>query len=325
MKYVLITILLFCTISLYCSPVSPEKATQVAQNFWNSVYPEKSFQLNSLNTLTQDGLLLGYVINLSPKGFLIISANTDLPAVMAYSSTSSFIISDQDQENIAQTLMTYDLLYKTQNLPNLPAEALQARNAKWEELESRVPPTRIEQWPPAGSTETEGWVKTTWSQGDPYKNMCPIDPVTGIRSLAGCPSIAMGQILVYLQTTNNVSFSDADDYNHNYQGRNFVVDDDYEARGFPNWTQLNDYLQTLSHHFRYSEDLTMQDKAALVWACGAAAEQVYTSAGSGTFGVAQALQAYQKFNFSSAELIGSDNPFIFEEISDNIKAYRALN
>ena len=58
-------------------------------------------------------------------------------------------------------------------------------------------------------------------------------------------------------------------------------------------------------------------KAALVFACGVAARQVYNASGSGTFGVDQAYDAYQKFNCTSAELIEDLN--FDRRLSQNMK------
>jgi hypothetical protein len=148
--------------------------------------------------------------------------------------------------------------------------------------------------------------------------MCPIDPVTSVRSIAGCPSIAMGSILNFLRTVNGVSFSDLDDYHHNYAGRNYYIDDDADTWDFPAFPQLNKLLDTAQAHYDNCTGADHIDKAALVWACGIACTQVYTSSGSGTFGVNQALEGYQKFNFAGAELLLETTPGLYDSIMLNI-------
>jgi hypothetical protein len=185
--------------------------------------------------------------------------------------------------------------------------------------------------PAAGTTISGGWVETNWTQGAPYNNFCPVDPTNDNRSIAGCPSVAMGMIVDFHKTTNNVSFDDGDDYHHNYAGRNYWIDDDYLIRDFPSWPMLNTYLDTLEEHYISGASLTNNDKAALVFACGVAAKQVYTSSGSGTFSVSQAYDAYVKFNFNQAQLLDtsdiSDSSFykiIIQNIKDTLPVHLAI-
>lgn len=62
----------------------------------------------------------------------------------------------------------------------------------------------------------DGWAQlpllTHWTQDYPYNQLCPRDPVNGYSySYAGCPAIAMGQIINYLRTTEGTRFDDGDD------------------------------------------------------------------------------------------------------------------
>ncbi len=53
------------------------------------------------------------------------------------------------------------------------------------------------------ATTYDGLLETQWSQNAPYNNFCPIDLGSGVRSVAGCPAIAMAQIVNYHQTIKN--------------------------------------------------------------------------------------------------------------------------
>ena len=62
---------------------------------------------------------------------------------------------------------------------------------------------------------SDGLIATHWDQDYPYNQLCPRDPVNGNSySYAGCPSVAMAQIINYLRTTQDTRFSDSDDYAH---------------------------------------------------------------------------------------------------------------
>jgi len=128
----------------------------------------------------------------------------------------------------------------------------------------------------------------------------------------------MAQILNYHKTTNNVAFNDSDDYYHSY-GNRFWIDNDHEEYDFPSFPELNDYLDTLAYHYDNQLLITDEDKAALNFACGVAATQVYTSGGSGTFGVNQAYDAYLKFDCNTVELLDNSDTDLYDRLSQNIK------
>lgn len=90
--------------------------------------------------------------------------------------------------------------------------------------------------PAAGTPplRTEGLLTSQWAQDYPYNVFCPRDPVNDYAlSYAGCPAVAMGQVINYWRTTQGTRFTDNDDYHHNYAGRNYYIDDDWEALQFP--------------------------------------------------------------------------------------------
>lgn len=173
---------------------------------------------------------------------------------------------------------------------------------------------------------SKGWAQeilltSHWTQDYPYNQLCPRDPVNNYTySYAGCPAIAMGQIINYLRTTQDTRFSDDDDYAHNYMGRKYFLDDDWEALQFPSFPQLNELLDSVDARFQRGEELTNLQKAAVVFACGTACTQVYTSEGSGTFYVDQAYAAYQRFGFKDCVLFREPDSLMYATLISNLQA-----
>ena len=160
-----------------------------------------------------------------------------------------------------------------------------------------------------------------WTQGYPYNMLCPRDPVNDYTySAAGCPAIAMGQIINYLRTTQGTRFSDSDDYTHQYAGRNYSIDDDWEDLQFPSFPLLNEMLDSVDATFLRGEELPDVLAAAVVFACGTACTQVYTSQGSGTFYVDQAFVAYQRFGFSDCLLLREPDSVMYATLISNLRA-----
>lgn len=159
-----------------------------------------------------------------------------------------------------------------------------------------------------------------WTQDYPYNQLCPRDPSNDYSySAAGCPAVAMGQIINYLQTTQNTRFSDIDDYTHQYAGRNYNIDDDWEELQFPSFPLLNEMLDSVDATFLRGEELPDILAAAVVFACGTACTQVYTSQGSGTFYVDQAFYAYQRFGFECL-LLREPDSVMYATLIANLQA-----
>jgi peptidase C10-like protein len=298
-----------------------EIAVKIVENKINQLGKQNIyFNEEKINFIYNDeNDLLCYFFNLNPSGYIVISAYYELPAVIAYSFTNKYS-GDSGFEAQFLSILKNDLNLRIQHINYLPEQVLQERrNDIIGLLENGSKDSLFEQWPPEGTTPTDGWVETTWHQNAPFNNYCPIDSGGGQKGLAGCPAVAMAQILNYHQTINSVFFSDDDDYYHNYGGNQFWIDDDYIAYDFPSFPQLNNYLNTLSHHYDNELPLTDDDKAAITFACGVAAEQVYNPSGSGTFGVDQAYDAYLKFNVDTVELLDENDPDVYTRLADDIK------
>ena len=277
-----------------------------------------TYIIESLNKILDNtGDILCYAFDLHPQGYIVVPAYKILPPVLAYSFTSSF--------SKAGTLL-YDLIKADINLrlnhiseisEKIKKENMDSWNSYLDYDSLILEDTTICQWPEQGTTISGGWIDTKWDQNSPFNDFCPIDLATGKRSVAGCPAVAIAQILNYHQTTNYIQFNDSDDYYHSYGGNNYWIDDDYEIYDFPSFPQLNSYLGSLVLKYQNQKKLSNEDKAALVFACGVAAKQVYHPDVSGTFGVNQAYQAYLRFSFDDCKLI-YDDPDLYEQVQENI-------
>ena len=252
--------------------------------------------------------------NLLPEGFVVITADKSLRPVISYSlmgyyEDGNHPLSQLIIKDISNRLQDYNETHKAKNI------------AEWDAFLSGEKQTKtVQYWPEAGSTTTGGWVEEQWSQGSPYNTFCPLDLANGGRSIAGCPSIALGMIIDFTKTIHNTQFNDADDYHHNYGGNNYYIDNDYVTYDFPDFPALNVMLEGISLKYANGESLNMDDKAALIFACGVAARQVYGSGGSGTFGVDQAWDAYQRFGFEDSKLIYETDTSFFTQMKENIMA-----
>lgn len=304
-KCMLFFLLFIACIPTFSQTVNLTTAGKAANQKIATSVSTEDISLGQANTYYYDNdVPLFYFFRLNPSGYIIVAADYQLPPVIAYSFTNN-----ADQDGQLLQILQSDIRLRMQALPQLPATIKTKRQAAWEALLNQKQTHK---------TSDTYLVKSNWTQDSPYNLFCPLDPQNGNRSIAGCPAVAMGQIVNYHQTINGVFFSDEDDYYHNYDGRQYWIDNDYVANGFPSFPMLNEYLDTLELHYRNQQVITNNDKAAIVFACGVAATQVFTSTGSGTFGVSQALEAYQKFNFSAARLLTENDTDVYTRMAENI-------
>jgi len=308
----------------HSGPVNYDQAKTAAAYKLISLQKSTGFSFIDNENLFNDpqGNTLFYVFELSPTGYMAVSADKYLPPVIAYSFTND--AGDlADDANTLIHILKADLNMRLKNVQKLPQEILNGREDEWKAiLKGDAGKKSFQQWPPEGTTSTGGWLETNWTQDGVYDDMCPMDPVTNLRSLAGCPATAMAQILNYYETTNGTRFTDDDDYYHSYAGRNYQIDDDYIARDFPSFPELNAHLDTVNLCYAANGTLKNPGKAALTFACGVAAHQVYTSQGSGTFGVSQAVESYLRFGFSGISFFENTDTTLFNTLSQNMKDAR---
>jgi hypothetical protein len=272
-----------------------------------------------------DGRPLAHVFDLRPAGFMLVSADTGLPPVLGFSPRNPFPLEGPAFESVGRMLIG-DIELRLAQVSRLPEERFDARRASWQRLQQGVVAKRAaDYWPPAGTTTTGGWVEVRWSQNAPYNSDCPLDLVNGGRSVAGCPAVAMAQIVDHHGSTNRTRLDDTDDYYHSYGGNAFWIDDDWEARDFPSFPTLASSLDALDALYRAGSPADSDGAAALVFACGVAATQVYSSSISGTFGVAQAVQAYERFGYTGFELLVEGDPDLYSRMEQNMKDGRPVH
>jgi hypothetical protein len=264
-----------------------------------------TLEIEEINELSYQNQQVGTIVNLKPSGFMIFSNDENLSPLIAYSFENNI----EMKSSKFFELVSYDLHTREQNLHLLSNEVILRNNQLWNEaVDGNFSQISFSRETPI--------IETRWDQNYPYNMYCPQAPGES-RAIAGCPSIVIGQILAHYKTIHNTTFGIDDSYTHNYV-HNYNIDGDHVEYDFPSFSELNNLLDTLKLHFANGSDLTNSDKGALVFASGIAARQVYNPGGSGTFGVSQAYDAYQKFGFDSATLMTNEEN-LFDVVIDNIE------
>lgn len=168
-------------------------------------------------------------------------------------------------------------------IDQISSDVKDARNSAWQYLMNddlaQISSYLFRQWPQEGTTSTGGWVETTWHQGWPYNNFCPIDQSTTNRSVVGCVATALAQVINYHQSIGILRFNSNDGYTT--LTRKIKLDSDNAFYDFPSFQRLNGYLAELKSKYQNNRTLTYQHLAALNFSCGIVVQMCYTSSGSG--------------------------------------------
>ncbi|MFC2102707.1 C10 family peptidase [Bacteroidota bacterium] len=318
-QFAIILLTLSCIGFTRAQDVSLEDLSQASNSLMRTHSPYAVLQGTDALSTNEDQLV-GYLFRYSPTGFIITSNSNLIRPVYGYSFTNDFSVSEQERE-IAVAIITRDMQQRMDQANLIPPSGKQANAFEWQAfLEGDMALTPFQQWPPEGTTSSGGWIETNWTQSAPYNSMCPIDMNASARSIVGCPATAMGQILNYHETLNGTTFNDNDDYYHSYgSGNQYMIDDDHDARGFPSWDSLSTWLNSMDYAYQTQLPVTTEMKAALSFACGVAAHQVYSASMSGTFGIDQAWDSFQRFGYAESRLIFPEDTNFNSEIAQNIK------
>jgi hypothetical protein len=266
---------------------------------------------------SDDGTLLAYVTDLKPRGFVAMSADTDIVPVIAYSFRSSFP-ADQDKANPLYRMLREDMRLRALALAEHPELRDIDAGGLWTSyIGTRADEPNgaaFQQWPPEGTTATGGWLETAWNQDAPYNELCPLDPADQARSYVGCAATAMAQLVNYHRRCPG-DFGESDSYMA-YSG--MKMDADSALYDFPTFVRLNRYLGTIRTRYSQGRDLNDVDVAALSFACGLATKMDYSSEGSGAgpSDVRNALLG--KFGFHSAEMFGGLSADTYLVLQENI-------
>ena len=320
----LLAIFTLSVITAFSGNITEYSAYKVACNKVIQLQMQDKFQVlqNPVIFVNESNQKLFYLFGLSPAGFMAVTTLEELSPVIAYSFTGDFS-AITDGANPLTELLQKDIELRIASIDMTDLSIIDKHKAEWDALIAGKKENKFfQQWPPEGTTSTGGWLETNWKQSYPYNKFCPVDPVTSQRSYVGCPATAMAQIVNYYRTVNETLFTDEDDYYHSYAGRNFWIDDDFEEHDFLSFPQINDYMDSATLNYQSGKPLTTDEIAALSFACGVAAKQVYTSEVSGTFGVSQALDAYLKFGFEDAILMDENDTSIFTILKNNMMEAR---
>ena len=173
-KFILSTIVWVVSVLIaFAGPVSEQAAKKAAQEFIRQQLPAmtrgEAAELTRAVTGVADGDDAGVFVFNASKGYVVMSANDELPAVLAYGNGAPY-----DAETAAPALKFM-----------LEAYHMAATTKAF--TRASVPT----------HSDVSPMINTQWDQDAPYNLLCPVDESTGKVSYTGCVATAMSQIMYY--------------------------------------------------------------------------------------------------------------------------------
>lgn len=271
--------LLAMTLSSNAAHLSPSEALQrvYEQSSARQIKGESNYSLSYSESISGEDLI--YIFNAKSKGFIVVSADDRMPAVLGYSDSGSI-----DAENMSPQLKWWLGQYAGE-CSYLPENAITLQSGNY----TRTPKSEI---PPL--------ISTTWGQGSPYNTLCPDNCVTG------CVATAMAQIIKY----HNYPSNGSGQHSYSWNGRNLTFD--FSNANFNFSDMLDSYSG--SNATQVHKDAV----AKLMYACGVAVDMDYGISDSGASDVyiASALKNY--FNYDKGVRYLKRNCFLADEWDDII-------
>ena len=191
----LFSVILFTLVisSLMAGNIDLQTARKVADGFLksnSSIQNPALLQASSDYTISQNGNAVYYIINLNPKGFIIVPAYDAAPPVLGYSLENNYASGEQP-ENFSAWMDGYAKIISSQIENNI--EPTDANTSQWQAyIDNSASNT-------SNTTTTVGpLLNSLWNQSFPYNYLCPVDPAgSGGHVYSGCVATAMAQVMYY--------------------------------------------------------------------------------------------------------------------------------
>jgi len=211
---------------VWAEEASVGEASSIATNYlayldgrFESWGAETTPSVGLVEEFVEDGRLLGWVFQIEPEGFLLVSRHKELGAVKAWSAHDSFDVAAREGVALLLRERMLENIEAAERLSGVSVESMTAE--AWSSIAAfdyrdawSHPPAAPTKADPrsngqAGMDYEEGEVllSTDWHQHDPFNRLFPpvfgFDPVTGQivqcreHALVGCVATAGAQLMRY--------------------------------------------------------------------------------------------------------------------------------
>jgi len=245
---------MFCINFALADSINEQKALNISENFFYSKNDRSltPFEYNGIQKLNHNNTDIFYVINLNPKGFILISANNFLMPILGYSFENNFRFGEFPS-NIDYL---FDLYAKELNEQITRNEQKDYISDEWEKFSNEVKYQK-------SRSSVNPLISARFDQGSGWNELCPSDASgPGGQALVGCVAVSMAQVMHY--------------WSYPSVG--------YGSHGYNHWDYGYQYADFGNAYYNYDEmpnSYPTSESQELLYHCGVAVNMGYGSDGSG--------------------------------------------
>jgi hypothetical protein len=246
-------------------PVTKEQViTWAATEIKNRV---ASFEgkVESIKPVSAENQSVYYIINYTPQGWALISADDAAAPLLAYSCEGHYTQESQPESMQAWLAGYSNQILALKEQPGLPTQQEWAGSASLRSSGTKIDPI----------------LQVNWNQTSPYNAYCPSN--SDGRALVGCVAVAMAQAMTVSRTPDRPQGQVS--YNSDIYG---ALGIDYDAEAPYNWNSIMTGANNKG------------EVARLLYHCGIAVRMTYSATGSGAYSSAVATALKQNFSYSAS-------------------------
>ena len=281
-----ITLLLLLFSYFLAAPISANYATTIAENFY---YYKNDPRSNSFsNQETQPYLIdeenIFYIVELSPRGFILISSDDWVRPILAYSFEENF-----RYDNIPVNIEYLFNLYGKQIREQQEARTAQDEfiSDEWDKF------SRFVEYQP-NTRNVSPLISARFDQSSAWNDMCPEDQDgPGGNALVGCVAVSMAQVMHYWSYPE-IGYG-SHGYNHPQYG--------YQSANFG--TSYYDYSEMPNNY-------ATTESQELLYHCGVSVNMGYGADASGAYVFGGNPSAYYAMR----------NYFLFKNSMDQVEPWQ---
>lgn len=263
---------LLFVVGVMANSVSTELASQKAQELMTGRIPNFTGTVSSVIPVLYQGKNVYYVVQFTPGGWALISADDNTTPLLGYSDTGAFQLTQQP-ENVSSFLHGYCQIVNENSISKKVVAA------GWDTESSSLLKARSETRSTADITPL---ITVNWNQTKPFNKYCPSDNAHG-QSIVGCVAVAMAQAMSVAQYPARPSGT------YSYTSATYgSLSIDYDKEAAYDWSDI------LSGANNYD------DVAHLLYHCGVAINMDYSPSGSGTQSAYISSALRRNFSYSSS-------------------------
>ncbi|MBF0113058.1 MAG: C10 family peptidase [Desulfamplus sp.] len=299
---------LFFTVGLkdsYADEINQMTAEEVAINFIK--YLGEDYTISTVEPLEESGKTVGYLVNLNPKGYIVVAGDTIRVPIKAYSLTSIFSNLPPAYIKLILNELKIDSLARSAFSRKYPASQPEEINRLYWELLTQA--NIVSRKSLRNYTPDTFLLTTQWDQGYPYNKF---NPKVGTElTVTGCVQTAVAQVMRY----HSYPSSGSGIFTHTWSGKTFTA---VMNRPF-NWTAMPNSVDGSTAQYQQDE------VAALMRDLGVLNEADFGTGNSGgTSAYFHSDQFERTFGYAPISQMDSDNPNFFNTIKSEINNQRPL-